>query len=275
MPKVSALLPIYNTQEEHLKECINSILNQTFKDFELIILNDGSTNNVEEVIKQYNDSRIRYYKNEVNEGITKVRNELLQLAKGEFIAIVDHDDISLPERFEKEYEFLKSNIDISIVSGWIEIFPKYDLWKTKKFPKYLDMLKRCELIHPACMWRKKDFEKYGLVYEENYYGAQDYALFSKAIRYLNFANLQEPLIKYRKHSGNASLQKRKMAIETEKIQQEMLDFLTSDEKIKSFLQKKIILPKVNFIKQIFSINNFHTKKIIRILGVKIILRRFK
>ena len=116
MPKISALLPIYNTQEEHLKECINSILNQTFKDFELIILNDGSTNNVEEIIKQYNDSRIRYYKNEINEGITKVRNKLLNFASGEYIAIVDHDDISLPKRFEKEYNFLQKHPKISIMA---------------------------------------------------------------------------------------------------------------------------------------------------------------
>ena len=109
MPKISALLPVYNTKEEHLIECIESILNQTFKDFELIILNDGSTNNVEEIIKQYSDERIKYFKNEVNEGITKVRNKLLNMANGDYIAIVDHDDISFPYRFEKEYKIVNSN----------------------------------------------------------------------------------------------------------------------------------------------------------------------
>lgn len=74
-PEISVLIPVYNTEEKHLRECIESILNQTFKDFELIILNDGSSNNVEDVIKTYNDKRILYYKNEKTEGITKSRNK--------------------------------------------------------------------------------------------------------------------------------------------------------------------------------------------------------
>lgn len=274
MPKISVLLPVYNTKEEHLIECIESILNQTFKDFELIILNDGSTNNVEEIIKQYSDERIKYFKNEVNEGITKARNKLLNMANGDYIAIVDHDDISFPERFEKEYNFLESHPDISIVSGWLEIFPKYSLCKTKEFPKYIDMLQRPELLHPACMWRKKDFEKYNLIYEEDYFGVQDYALFAKAIRNLKFANLQEPMIKYREHSSNASLQKQKMATETDRVRKEMLEFLTSDQNTKKILYNRLMFPKVGFVRSIFSITNYGAKKIIRILGFKIVLNRF-
>lgn len=97
---ISVLLPVYNTKEEYLRECIESILNQTFSNFELLILNDGSTNNVEDVILSYKDSRIKYYKQE-NLGITSARNKLLTLAKGKYIAIADHDDISTPDRLEK------------------------------------------------------------------------------------------------------------------------------------------------------------------------------
>lgn len=243
-PEISVLIPVYNTEEKHLRECIESILNQTFKDFELIILNDGSSNNVEEVIKSYDDKRILYYKNEKTEGITKSRNKLLSLASGKYIAIQDHDDISFPHRFEKEYEFLEEHKDISIISAWIEVFSeinykfhkkKIKIWKAKTYPKILDFLKRCELIHPACMWRKNNFEKYNLEYEDGYCGAQDYALFAKAIRYLKFANIQEPLLKYRRYPNNVSRNKKCMKEESLKVKNEILEYLTSNDKDKKLL----------------------------------------
>ena len=278
-PIISVLLPIYNTNPIYLKECIESILSQTFKDFELIILNDASTEILDNIINSYDDKRIRYYKNKTNLGITKTRNKLLELANCKYVAITDHDDISTSERFEKEYNFLEQNPEVSIVSGWIEVFntnlKKKKIWKTKPYPKILDFLVRCELIHPACMWRKADFEKYNLKYEEDYYGAQDYALFSKAVRYLKFANIQEVLLKYRKHDNNASNEKRKMCFETVKIQNEILDFLTFDNKKKIFLYEKFAFPNEKFIHKIFSIKNVYNYKIIRILGLKIKILIYK
>ena len=259
IPEISVLVPVYNTEEKYLRECIESILNQTFKDFELIILNDGSTNNVEEVIKSYNDKRIFYYKNEKTEGITKSRNKLISLANGKYIAIQDHDDIAFPERLEKEYNFLENNKDISLVSAWIEVFSeinykfhrkKIKVWKTKEFPKILDFLKRCELIHPVCMWRKCDFEKYNLVYEDGYYGAQDYALFSKAVRYLKFANIQEPLLKYRRHPNNASRNKKRIKDESLKVKNEILEYLTSDDRDGKLLYNLFKKAKLSFFSKI-------------------------
>ena len=94
MPKVSVLLPVYNTPALYLRECIDSILSQTFKDFELIIVNDGSADqNVERVIKSYEDPRIRYYLNEKNLGISETRNRLIDLSQGEYLAVHDHDDV--------------------------------------------------------------------------------------------------------------------------------------------------------------------------------------
>lgn len=278
-PKISVLLPIYNTNEKHLKECIESILNQTFKDFELIILNDASTVDLDNIINSYNDDRIRYYKNETNLGITKTRNKLLELAKGKYIAVADHDDISVAMRFEKEYNFLEKHPNISIVSGWLEIFNentgRKKLWKRKAYPKYLDFLRGIALFHPAAMWRKADFEKYNLKYEEGYFGAQDYALFSKAVLYLKSANIQEILLKYRQHNTNASNQKRRMSIEIDRVKEEMLNFLCSSKKDRKFLRDKFLFPKTNFIKNVFSVENIHSYKIIRILGFKIIMRRFQ
>lgn len=277
-PLISVLLPVYNTKEEYLRECIESILNQTLKDYELIILNDGSTNNVEEVIKSYNDSRIKYFLNKETKGITEVRNKLAALANGKYIAVTDHDDISVPERFEKEVNFLENNPEYSIVSSWLEIFsehtPKTKIWKTAPFPKYFSMLRRCELFHPACMYRKADFEKYNLIYEEDYFGAQDYALFAKAIRYLKFANIQEPLLKYRKHFTNASNNKEKMCMETKKVQQEMIEFLTNSEKEQKIFYDLATKDQVDFLRTLFSIRNKGEFKVIKILGLTFKINRF-
>ena len=265
-PEVSVLLPVFNTKEKYLRECIESILNQTFKNFELIIINDGSTNNAEDVILTYNDKRIKYFKQE-NQGITSVRNKMLKLEKGKYIAIADHDDISLPERLETEYNFLNNNPEYSLVSSWIEVFPKTKIWKRKPFPKYLDFLYRCEIIHPACMWQKSEFDKYNLIYEKDYYGVQDYALFSKAAKYIKCANIQKVLLKYRKHETNASRQKAVMAEETQKVQKEILEFLTSDKKLQKKIYNTIISHNTRLIHKIFSIQNYNNKKIIRILGL--------
>ena len=116
MPKVSVLTPLYNTNPSFLKEMIESILNQTFKDFEFLLLNDSPENKeLKKIVESYNDRRIIYLENEKNLGISKSRNKLLELAKGEYIAIFDHDDISLPERLEKQADFLDKNPGTGIV----------------------------------------------------------------------------------------------------------------------------------------------------------------
>ena len=106
-------------------------------------------------------------------------------------------------------------------------------------------------------------------YEDGYFGVQDYALFAKAVRYLKTANIQEVLLKYRKHTTNASNQEREMCLESERVKDEMIDFLTFDEKEKRLLYDKFALPMVSFIKRIFSIENVQNLKVIRILGINI------
>ena len=103
---ISVLMPVYNTKEEFLRTAIESILNQTFSNFEFIIINDGSTNNAEDVILSYKDDRIIYLKQE-NQGIVAALNNGWDRAKGEYIARMDSDDISFPDRFEKQIEYLE------------------------------------------------------------------------------------------------------------------------------------------------------------------------
>src|SRR5215218_8078213 len=99
MPKISVILPVYNA-EKYLKAAIDSILNQTFPDFELLIINDGSSDGSEKIIKSYTDNRIVYVKNGENSGLINTLNKGIDLATGEFIARMDGDDIAVPERFE-------------------------------------------------------------------------------------------------------------------------------------------------------------------------------
>ena len=215
IPKVSVLTPIYNTKESWLRECIESILNQTFKDFEFIILNDSPWNKeLEKIVKSYNDSRIKYFENKENLGITKSRNKLLDLAKGEYIAVFDHDDISLPQRLEKEVNFLDNNKQYGVVSCNYTRIPKKDY--TSKHPNSNFDIKNalCEkmiCLHTGMMIRKSILIENNIKYEEKYSPAEDYMLCARLIEYTMFYNLKDILIYYRMDNNNTTnLQNLKM-----------------------------------------------------------------
>lgn len=104
-PRVSVMMGVYNSSR-YLRKAIDSVLAQTFRDFELVIINDGSTDESEEIVRSYDDPRIRYVLNETNIGIIPTRNKALALCRGEYLAILDSDDISMPERLARQVEFL-------------------------------------------------------------------------------------------------------------------------------------------------------------------------
>jgi glycosyltransferase involved in cell wall biosynthesis len=122
-PEISVIMPVYNAAE-FLAESIESILNQTFTNFELIILNDKSTDNSLDVISKYqrSDSRIIIINKDINVGPANLRNEGLSIAKGEFVALMDADDIAMPQRFEKQINVLKSNPEIGLCGTWFTFF---------------------------------------------------------------------------------------------------------------------------------------------------------
>lgn len=121
--KVSILLPVYNA-ESTIRETIDSILNQTYTDFDVVIINDGSSDNSEQTILEYKDERIHYYKNESNRGLIYTLNRGIELCKGEYIARIDADDIMLPTRLEEQIKFMEEHPAI-IASGSavIKFFP--------------------------------------------------------------------------------------------------------------------------------------------------------
>ena len=200
MPKVSVLTPIYNTEPEHLRQAIESILNQTFTDFEFIILNDSPWNTeIEDIVLAYKDARIKYVKNDKNIGISKSRNKLLSLASGEYLAIFDHDDISLPTRLEKQVDFLDKNPMVGLVSSNTEWFPGHhktnhpsDNLEIKKHLMFADVV-----AHTAMMVRKSVLDDNNIKYEEQYSPAEDYKLVLTLIDYTMFHNIPEVLVRYR------------------------------------------------------------------------------
>lgn len=277
MTKISVVMPVYNTKEEWLREAIESILNQTFADFEFIIINDGSTNNAEEVILSYKDKRIKYILQN-NSGVSYSRNKGNLIAKGEYIAVMDSDDISLPNRFEKQVEFLDKNKDIAALGSWFEIFPEKQIIKHPLFPKYLDLLKSCCIGHPTVMYRKSIFEQYNFKYDSNYKIAHDYELWSRLIPFVKIANLQEVLLKYRWHGGNISKGSEELTCEDDNIKQNMLNFLTDNldlqEEIRNLIssKKQLVYKPLEYI---FSIKNSSDKshKIVTLLGFHIKTRK--
>ena len=209
VPKVSVLLAVYNTQEDHLRKTIESILAQNYDDFEFVIVNDASTDvNVERIIKSYSDPRIVYWVNEKNLGISDTRNRLIDLAKGEYLAVVDHDDVSYPDRLAESVARLDQDPTLGVVSSLTRDIDgtAERIWKVPE--NSLDIKKTllltCCVPHPASMIRKSVLLENNIRYEPMFSPAEDYALFCKLIDKTEFYNIQKILLDYRNHRSNTS-----------------------------------------------------------------------
>ena len=206
MPKVSVLMPIYKTKEKYLREAIESILSQTYADFELLILDDCPEDTRESIVKSYKDKRIKYYKNDHNLGISKSRNKLIDMANGEYLAVFDHDDVSLPERLEKEVAYLDGNPEVGVVSCVVKQIVRNRLSEnpTEDHNIKLALMRTCAINHSAAMIRKSVLVDNNIRYEEEFSPSEDYALWCRLIPYTNFHNLDEVLFNYRDHDDNTS-----------------------------------------------------------------------
>ena len=207
-PRISVILPAYNATQ-YIEQAIESILNQTFADFELIILNDGSTDNTPEIIKRYADAdkRIVFVDNKVNQGLIAVLNQGLDMARGEFIARMDSDDISLPQRFEKQVAYLEAHPDVGVLGTLIQGFGKFNLPGIQiPVVTALDLLKDSYVAHPSVMIRKSILDKYNLRYNPDYKHCEDLELWSRMIFLTKIHNIMEVLLMYRITGNNISTQ---------------------------------------------------------------------
>ncbi len=202
-------MPAYNA-EKYISEAIESILNQTFKDFEFIIVEDCSTDRTWEIIQDYakKDEKIIIFKNKKNLGIAGNRNKLIGLAKGKYIVWQDADDVSLPYRLKDQFNFMEKNKDVGICGGWLQFFnEKGDLGirKYKKSDKDVrkTIFRFSPVSQPSAIVKKEAIDKAGL-YDLNYPPAEDLDMSFRIGKKYKFANLQKVLIKYRESPSGAT-----------------------------------------------------------------------
>lgn len=206
MPKVSVLMPVYKTNEAYLRETIESILNQTYTDFEFLILDDCPSDSRESVVKSYKDKRIKYLKNEKNLGITPSRNKLIDISQGEYLAVVDHDDISLPERFEKEVAYLDKHPECGVVGTNMMTIPykKITHHPQENEDIKIALMRHCIISHTTSMIRKSILTDNNIRYEAEFSPSEDFGLWCRLLKITDFHNLPDILVHYRKHATNTS-----------------------------------------------------------------------
>lgn len=225
MPKVSVIMGIYNTNNKVMvKKAIDSIINQSFSDFEFIICDDGSSDNTYEIVKEIisNDKRCILIKNNRNMGLAYSLNNCLKITKGEYIARMDADDISMLDRFEKQVKFLDNNPQYAIVGGNAELFNEkgtYSERVMKEYPTKEDLLFGTIFIHPSIMMRKDVLLKlngYRAVKETS--RCEDYDLWLRLYTYgYKGYNIQENIYKFREDINAFKRRKYKYRIDEARV----------------------------------------------------------
>ena len=205
-PLVTVLMPVFNAGV-YLEEAINSILKQTFTDFEFLIINDGSTDNSLEIIKSFDDKRINLINNEANLKLIKCLNLGLQKSKGEFIVRMDADDISLPTRIEKQINFLISNPEYGLLGSWFEDFGdniKNQLVKYSSDDATIRIkhLYQTQISHPTAVIKKEIIDKYSLQFDSAQVHGEDYDFWVRMSQYCKMSNFPELLVRKRDHPKN-------------------------------------------------------------------------
>lgn len=218
---VSILMPVYNTAP-YLGEAMDSILSQTFTDFELIVLDDCSPDNAEEILDTYSDSRIIRYKGKKNVGLSNVLNVGLEMAKGKYVARMDSDDLSLPERLQVQVDYLEMHPEIDLVSVGMQLFgAKEEVWVRERDPEKVKITAMfySPVLHASSMWRKDSFEKHDLRFSQEMVPAEDYDLWTRAlVKGLRLVNLPQVLYQYRIHPTQATMHTDKTSVKSREVQ---------------------------------------------------------
>ncbi len=205
------LLPVYNGAT-YLGEAIRSILGQTFTDFEFLIIDDGSTDESVAIIQEFHDPRIRLFHNGTNLGLVASLNRGLKLARGEYIARMDADDISLPHRLERQITFMDSATDIGVSGAWMESFGSglSTVWSSPLRHEEIvcKLLFESALFHPTVIIRRLPFQNLGLFYDPEFPHAEDYELWCRCSYQIRLANIGEVLLRYRLHAQSLGQQQR-------------------------------------------------------------------
>jgi len=241
IPAISVLMPVYNT-EKYLAEAIESILGQTFKDFELIIIDDGSTDNSLSIIEKYAkiDSRIKFISRD-NKGLISTLNQGIELSQGKYIARMDADDISLPNRFDIQYEFLESRPEYVVVGSRImlidsdndslcamgELFSHEDI----DFSHIHNLTSGAVIVHPTAMIRRDSLVAIG-GYRERYKHAEDIDVWLRLGEVGKLCNLNKILLRYRQHFDSIGYMHRQSQLKA-------IEYAIADACLRRGVEKKI------------------------------------
>lgn len=214
IPMVSVIMGVYNC-EKTLETAIDSVINQTYQDFEFIICDDGSTDKSYEIIEKYSKKhpdKIISLRNDGNRGLNYTLNHCLKYAKGKYIARMDGDDECLMKRFETQIDFLESHPKISILGTSIQLFDDYGMWGENHFvehPTSADVMQRPPFCHPTCMVRREAFEAVdGYSEGKRLIRVEDYHLWVKMYS-KGFIGVNLPEILYLYRDDRDSFSKRK------------------------------------------------------------------
>lgn len=205
MVKISVILPVYNCAA-YVSLAIESILQQTFENFELLIIDDASTDNTLEIVRSYSDDRIRLFTKETNQGQVDSLNFGIDHSNGEYIAIMHGDDYSLPDRLQAQLQFMKAHPEVGLCGSWYRIMDDTTVFQ---LPEIHDELKlqlifTCPFAHPAVMLRREILEINKLRYRSDFTVSEDYDMWIRMAGVTRMANVPEILLEYRDHPGQAS-----------------------------------------------------------------------
>ena len=219
-PILSVIMPVYNA-ERFVSKAIMSILNQTFDNLELILIDDGSSDHSLAQIQSISDDRIKLFRNDKNRGIVYSRNKGLSLAKGDFIGMFDADDVAYPEKFEEQISFLQQNKDYGMVGSWANFIDENDNrlpggWKLKAPPQMIPsiMLFKNYFLQSAVLYRKECISRFS--FRDGLDILEDYMIWLEVISEFKAWNLQKPLVHYRVHDGGVTKSKSKEMLAKEK-----------------------------------------------------------
>lgn len=205
-PRVTVLMPVFNGAQ-YLRAAMESILTQTFSDFEFLLMNDGSSDSSVTIINSYSDDRIRLVSNGANLGLIETLNRGLLLARGEYVARMDCDDISHPERLALQVAHMDRHADVAVCGTWLKAFGTQHF--VKRYPITdggirAHLLFESALAHPSVMFRRELFIAERLFYDPDYVRAEDYELWTRVPDSFRFANLNRILLFYRRHPQQVS-----------------------------------------------------------------------
>lgn len=262
-PLVSVILPVFNAQNTIL-DALNSIVAQTYTNIEIIVINDGSSDASEQLIKSINDFRIKYVVNDSNKGLIYTLNRGLQMAKGKYIARMDADDFSLPSRLEKQVEVMEANPDVVVCGCDIELFGNVKSHRCRSTLKMLDSSGLKQLLvkvpcfaHPTVMMRKSVLDSNQIQYDYNYLHAEDYKLWIDLAPLGNFYMIPLPLLKYRISDTQITKASNKKQIDTARRCRKLYISRYIGDSIATNIEKHgVSLSTLKLIKRIESSNKY-------------------